>query len=453
MRIKKNNHEYQILAVDDSPDMLELLRRHLQNFGFKILTVSNVMDAIKLLESMEIDLVITDLQMPEINGMALVKHVRENYKATGILVITAYPTIKNAVETVKLGANEYLIKSFTKEELLKSVTDAINVVEARSKIPKDINEISIRGIIGESEPMRKIYKDVAKASRLKTTILLNGETGTGKELVARAIHYSSKEASAPFITVNCGGIPETLLESELFGYLKGSFTGANESRGGFFQAADGGSIFLDEIHNTSRSMQAKLLRVLQEKEITMIGSKVAQKVDLRIIAAANVDLFKLVKKGQFREDLYYRLNIIPILIPPLRDRKGDVSVLTHFFVEKYAKEAAMDKPDLTDKLLNALNAYDWPGNVRELENIVQRLVVMNDGEQIDVTDLPPMMRFSICQDGNLKKTLKQVELDHIQLILATTNGNKSKAAEILNIDRKTLRERLKTIDEDGIIPD
>ena len=452
MKIKKNNHEYQILAVDDSPDMLELLRRHLQNFGFKILTVSNVMDAIKLLESMEIDLVITDLQMPEINGMALVKHVRENYKATGILVITAYPTIKNAVETVKLGANEYLIKSFTKEELLTSVTDAINVVETRSKIQKDINEKSIRGIIGESEPMKKIYKDVAKASRLKTTILLNGETGTGKELVARAIHYSSKEASAPFITVNCGGIPETLLESELFGYLKGSFTGANESRGGFFQAADGGSIFLDEIHNTSKSMQAKLLRVLQEKEITMIGSKVAQKVDLRIIAAANVDLFQLVKKGQFREDLYYRLNIIPILIPPLRDRKGDVSLLTHFFVEKYAKEAAMDKPDLTDRLLEALNAYDWPGNVRELENIVQRLVVMNDGEQIDVTDLPPMMRFSICQDGNLKKTLKQVELEHIQLILATTNGNKSKAAEILNIDRKTLRERIKAIDEEGIIP-
>ena len=450
MKIKKNNHEYQILAVDDSPDMLELLRRHLQNFGFKILTVSNVMDAIKLLESMEIDLVITDLQMPEINGMALVKHVRENYKATGILVITAYPTIKNAVETVKLGANEYLIKSFTKEELLKSVTDAINVVETRNNIPKDTTEISIRGIIGESEPMKKIYKDVAKASRLKTTILLNGETGTGKELVARAIHYSSKEASAPFITVNCGGIPETLLESELFGYLKGSFTGANESRGGFFQAADGGSIFLDEIHNTSRSMQAKLLRVLQEKEINMIGSKVAQKVDLRIIAAANVDLFQLVKKGQFREDLYYRLNIIPILIPPLRERQGDVSLLTHFFVEKYAKEAAIQKPELSDRLMKALSAYDWPGNVRELENIVQRLVVMNDGEQIDVADLPQMMRFSVYQDGNLKKTLKQVELEHIQLILATTNGNKSKAAEILNIDRKTLREKLKIIDEDGI---
>ena len=448
MKTKKNNHEYQILAVDDAPDMLELLRRHLQNFGFKILTVSNVMDAIKLLESMEIDLVITDLQMPEINGMALVKHVRENYKATGILVITAYPTIKNAVETVKLGANEYLIKSFTKEELLKSVTDAINVVETRTNIPKDTNEISIPGIIGESEPMKKIYKDIVKASRLKTTILLNGETGTGKELVARAIHYSSKEASAPFITVNCGGIPESLLESELFGYLKGSFTGANESRGGFFQAADGGSIFLDEIHNTTRSMQAKLLRVLQEKEINMIGSKVPQKVDLRIIAAANVDLFQLVKKGQFREDLYYRLNIIPILIPPLRERQGDVSLLTHFFVEKYVKEAAIKKPDLSDSLMKALNAYDWPGNVRELENIVQRLVVMNDGEQIDVTDLPPMMRFSICQDGNLNKTLKQVELEHIKLILATTNGNKSKAAEILNIDRKTLRERLKAIDED-----
>jgi len=448
MKIEKKNNDYQILAVDDSPDMLELLRRHLQNFGFKILTVSNVMDAIKILKSMEIDLVITDLQMPQINGMALVKHVRENYKATGILVITAFPTIKNAVETVKLGANEYLIKSFTKDELLKSVTDAIKVVETRSKKQKDISKISIPGIIGESDPMKKIYKDIVKASRLKTTILLNGETGTGKELVARAVHYASKEASAPFITVNCGGIPESLLESELFGYLKGSFTGANESRGGFFQAADGGSIFLDEIHNTSRSMQAKLLRVLQEKEIHMIGSKVAQKVDLRIIAAANVDLFQLVKKGQFREDLYYRLNIIPILIPPLRERQGDVSLLTHFFVAKYAKEAVVKKPELSDRLMKALNAYDWPGNVRELENIIQRLVVMNESPLIDVTDLPPMMRFSICQDGNFNKTLKQVELEHIQLVLATTNGNKSKAAEILNIDRKTLRERLKNIEEE-----
>lgn len=445
MGIKKNRN-YQILAVDDSSEMLELLRRNLSNFGYNVLTVTNVISAIKILESTDIDLVITDLQMPQINGIELVKHVRENYKATGILVITGYPSIKNAVETVKLGANEYLIKSFTQDELLNAVSNSLKIVENRiQKENKSMVTSTIHGIIGDSSPMKKIFQDITKASRLKTTILLNGETGTGKELVARAIHYSSKEAQAPFIAVNCGGIPETLLESELFGYLKGSFTGANVTRGGFFHAADGGSIFLDEIHNTSQSMQAKLLRVLQEKEISMIGSNVAQKINLRIIAAANVDLFQLVKKGLFREDLYYRLNIIPITIPPLRDRQGDVNLLVQFFINKYATEAGIKKPAFTDRLMDTLNSYNWPGNVRELENIIQRLVVMNDGAQVDVTELPQMMRFSVNQHNNLNKTLKLVETEHIQLILASAGGNKTKAAEMLDIDRKTLREKLKAI--------
>lgn len=447
----QQNKKQQILAVDDSLEMLELLRRNLTNIGYNVLTVTNVMDAIKILESTDIDLVITDLQMPGINGIELVKHIRENYKNTGVLVITGYPSIKNAVETVKLGANEYLIKSFTKEELTHAVSNSLRLIENRKqKESKNKTKALIHGIIGDSAPMQKVFQSITKASRLKTTILLNGETGTGKELVARAIHYNSKESSAPFIAVNCGGIPETLLESELFGYVKGAFTGAQETRGGFFQAADGGSIFLDEIHNTSTAMQAKLLRVLQEKEINMIGSNKAQKINLRIIAAANVDLYQLVKKGLFREDLYYRLNVIPISIPPLRERSGDVNLLIHFFAEKYATESGLEKPIFSDRLLEALNSYDWPGNVRELENIIQRLVVMNEGNQIDVTELPRMMRFSINQQYNMNRSLKEVESEHINLVLAYAGGNKTKAAEILGIDRKTLREKIRSMQNSSV---
>jgi len=442
--MKKNN--YQILAVDDSIETLEVIRRNLKASGYQITTVTNVLDAIKLLESMEIDLVITDLQMPEINGIELIKHLQENYQNTGILVITAYPSIKNAVETVKLGANDYLIKSFTKDELLNAVEKSLQVVENRmEKTTEDGNDNQLHGMIGESKPMLLVYKNILKASKIKTTILLNGETGTGKELVARAIHYNSKESNAPFIAVNCGGIPETLLESELFGYVKGSFTGANETRGGLFQAADGGSIFLDEIHNTSMAMQAKLLRVLQEKEIHMIGSNKAQKINVRIIAAANVDLLQLVEKKLFREDLYYRLNIIPIQIPNLKERVGDINLLIRYFTKKYAKENGMQSPRFTDRVLQVLNNYEWPGNVRELENIIHRLVVLNEGQKVDIADLPPMMRNSIQQHHQLSKSLKEIEIDHIKLILSFTGGNKTEAAKILGIDRKTLREKVKAL--------
>lgn len=443
--MRKQEHKtYHILAVDDSMEMLELIRRNLKPHGYDIITVSCVLDAIKVLESAEIDLVITDLQMPQINGIELLKHVRENYKNTGTLVITGYPSIHNAVETVKLGANEYLIKSFTQEELLSAVEKSIEVLEnRRQSVSENLDAPVISGIIGESASMKKIFQTIEKAASLRTTILLNGETGTGKELVARAIHYGSKQASAPLITVNCAGIPENLLESELFGFLKGSFTGANETRGGFFHAADGGSIFLDEIHNTSLAMQAKLLRVLQEKEIIMLGSNKAQKIDVRIIAAANVELFNLVKKGLFREDLYYRLNIIPITIPPLRKREGDIILLANYFLEKYSKEFGVKKARFTDRLIEVLNSYEWPGNVRELENIIQRIVIMNDGAKIDVTDLPEMMRYKVHQINNHNKTLKEIEIEHIERVISYADGNKSKAAKILDIDRKTLREKLK----------
>lgn len=440
-----NKSKYQILAVDDSKETLEVIRRNLKAIGYNVTTVTNVIDAIKILESMEVDLVITDLQMPEINGIELIKHLKENYKNTSVLVITAYPSIKNAVETVKLGANDYLIKSFTKDELMEAVAKSLELVEVRKTKPNhEKGQIHLDGMIGQSKPMQKVFKNILKASKIKTTILLNGETGTGKELVARAIHYNSKESKAPFITVNCGGIPESLLESELFGYMKGSFTGANETRGGFFQAADGGSIFLDEIHNTSMAMQAKLLRVLQEKEIHMIGSNHAQKIDIRVIAAANVDLLQLIEKKLFREDLYYRLNIIPIQIPNLKERAEDINLLIQYFTHKYSKENGLKPPKYSDSILKIFNTYDWPGNVRELENIIHRLVVLNEGQKIGIPDLPPMMRYSIQNQSQLTKSLQEIENDHINLILSYTGGNKTKAAKILQIDRKTLREKLKS---------
>jgi len=435
----------QILVVDDSENMLEIIRRNLSNKGYIVYTVTNVMDAISFLDKMAIELVITDLKMPNIGGLELVRHVKENYKNTEVLVITGHPSIENAIESVKLGADEYLIKSFTINELLEAVSRALKKHDDRINANKEIlkDEELSTGIIGGSKKIIQVFKAISKASKMKATILLTGETGTGKELVARAIHYNSKESTSPFVAVNCGGIPESLLESELFGYVKGAFTGANETRGGFFQAADGGTLFLDEISNTSMAMQAKLLRVLQEKEVNMIGANKSQKIDLRIITATNVDLNLLVEKGTFREDLYYRLNIIPINIPPLREREDDIPLLINFFAKKFADESAKETPKFSDAVIKIFKNYYWPGNVRELENIVHRLVIMCDELFIDLPDLPANMRYAIQNGKGLHKTLAEVEAEHIANVLTSVNGNKTKAAEILGIDRKTLRGKVK----------
>lgn len=441
----RSKEKKQILVVDDSQDMLELIRRNLTSKGYKVITGSSVINAINILELMKIDLVITDLKMPNINGIELVRHVKENYRNTEVLVITGYPSIKDAIETVKLGANEYLIKSFTDKELYNAVEKALEKLDNR-QLSNGISEVNANistGIIGKSEVMLKIYSEISKVSKLRTTILLSGETGTGKELVARAIHYNGTQSSAPFIPVNCGAIPENLLESELFGYVKGAFTGATETRGGLFQAADGGTIFLDEISNTSISMQIKLLRVLQEKEVYMIGSNKSQKIDLSIIAATNVDLSELVKAGTFREDLYYRLNVIPINIPPLRERGEDILLLINYFKTKYSKEVRKKIPEFSDNILKNFKNYYWPGNVRELENIIHRLVVMTDDDLIDLPDLPIIMRYSASVKNDVNRTLSEIEKEHIINVVSSVDGNKTKAAEILGIDRKTLREKLK----------
>jgi DNA-binding NtrC family response regulator len=436
-----------ILVVDDSRDTLEMLQRNLAGAGYEVLTAPGVAEAIQILDDVHLDLVITDLKMPRISGMALIRHVRENHKDTEVMMITGYATVEGAVEAVKTGAEEFLTKPFTDEELLSAVQRALDKLKLRKAGQADPHhEIQARyGLLGESEAMSRVFAAIAKAASTPVTVLITGESGTGKELVARAIHYSDPRASAPFVPVNCGGIPEGLLESELFGYVKGAFTGAVESRAGFFQTADGGTVFLDEISETSLSMQVKLLRVLQDKEVCMVGSSRTRKVNVRILAATNKELLSLVNRGLFREDLFYRLNVIEIPVPPLRERGDDILLLAGHFAKQFSEELERPEPRFSDKALGVLRNYYWPGNVRELENVMKRLVLMTEGDSIDVPDLPSLMRFSGPRETGVNRTLEEVESEHIRNVLASVGGNKTRAAEILGIDRKTLREKLKRV--------
>jgi DNA-binding NtrC family response regulator len=285
--------------------------------------------------------------------------------------------------------------------------------------------------------MQKVFDSIVKTASTPATVLISGESGTGKELVARAIHYNSPRPSAPFVPVNCGAIPEELLESELFGHVKGAFTGATETRAGFFQTAEGGTIFLDDISEMSLSMQVKLLRVLQDKEVCMVGSTRSRKVDVRILASTNKELLSLVKKEAFREDLFYRIHVVTIELPPLRERGDDILLLIQHFAAKFATERGIATPHFSDEALQTLRNYHWPGNV------VQRLVIMTDGDLIEVPDLPSLMRFSALRETGFRRTLVEVEAEYIRNVLASVDGNKTRAAEILGIDRKTLREKLK----------
>ena len=434
-----------ILVVDDALDTLEVLQRNLVSQGYQVLAAPSVAEGIRILEEMPVDLVITDLKMPKVSGLDLVRHVRENCKDTEVIMITGYATVGGAVEAVKMGAEEYLPKPFTDEELFAAVRRALGKLEVRRSVPEGAGQSPDMsyGLLGESEAMDEVRRTITKAAATSATVLISGESGTGKEVVARAIHYNSTRASAPFVPVNCAGIPEGLLESELFGHVKGAFTGATESRAGFFQTADGGTVFLDEVGDTSPAMQAKLLRVLEDGEVYMVGSSKPQKADVRVLAATNRALFGLVNKGVFREDLFYRLNVIRIVLPPLRDRGNDVLLLTRHFAERYAKEAARPVPRFSDKALEVLRTYRWPGNVRELQNVIHRLVVMSEGDLVEVPDLPSLMRFSALREKGLDRPLAEVETKYVRNVLASVDGNKTRAARILGIDVKTLRKKLK----------
>ena len=438
-----------ILIVDDSVTTLEVLQRNLTAAGYRVFTAPGVAEAVEILEGTALDLVITDLKMPKVSGLDLVRHVRENFKDTEVMMITGYPSIEGAVNAIKTGAEEFLAKPFTDEELLSAVQRALDKLKVRRSGRMTLGRVvpAHKGFVGDSRVMQDVFVAIGKAASTSATVLITGESGTGKELVARAIHYSGPRSSAPFVPVNCGGIPEALLESELFGHVKGAFTGADESRAGFFHAADGGTIFLDEVSDMSLAMQVKLLRVLQDKEVCMVGSNRSRKVDVRILAATNRDLQGLVRKGLFREDLFYRLNVITIFIPPLRERDDDILLLAHHFVTKFAAESGRSPLRFSDKALHGLRSYNWPGNIRELENIIQRLVVMTDGDAIDVPDLPDLCRFSALRKTGFTRTLAEVEAEYISNVLASVDGNKTRAAELLGINRKTLREKLRRIEK------
>ncbi len=446
--MSNNETNKRILVVDDAESTLEVIQRNLVSKGYVVFTATGVEDALRLLDKIRVDLVITDYKMPWLSGLDLVRHIRDNLKDSEVIMITGYASIPGAVEAVKSGAVDYLSKPFTDDELFRTVEKALSKLELRraSNSKTDIEKIDSYGLVGRSPVMKEVYKVIKKTAATSATVLISGESGTGKELLARAIHYNSKRASASFVPVTCGGIPESLLESELFGHLKGAFTGAYETRAGFFQTADGGTIFLDEISETSLSMQVNLLRVLQDKEVCMVGDTRPRKVDVRIIAATNRDLRELIKKGLFREDLFFRLSVITVNMPPLRERGNDILVLALHFAEKFAKEFDRPVPRFTDEALEIMKGYSWPGNVRELENIVQRSIVMSDSSVIDVSDLPEPMRFSAMRHSGLNRSLTEVEADHIRDVLNGVKGNKTRAAEILGIDRKTLREKLKKLE-------
>jgi len=440
-----------VLVVDDAVDTLELLQRNLTARRYQVFTAGAVAEAVKLLEDTTVDLVITDLKMPGGSGYDLIRHVRENLPDTEVIMITGYATVDGAVQAVKSGAEEYLAKPFTDEELFAAVRRALDKLQVRRLAARraEAPPPAHYGLVGESEALAKVTRAIAKAAVTSATVLITGESGTGKELVARAIHYSSPRASAPFVPVNCGAIPSELLESELFGYVKGSFTGASETRAGFFQTADGGTIFLDEVSEMPLPMQVKLLRVLQDKEVFMVGSRRSRSVDVRITAATNKDLLDLVRKERFREDLYYRLNVVTVDLPPLRERTDDVLLLAQFFARKFAEQAGKAVPRFSDEVLAVFRNYYWPGNVRELENVCQRLVVMSENEVIDVPDLPSLMRYSALRETGFNRTLAAVEAEYILHVLNAVGGNKTRAAEVLGIDRKTLREKLKAIKPPG----
>lgn len=441
MPLKKEN----ILIVDDDYDLLEVLQRNLSAMNYHSYKAQSVTEAIDILLNSRIDLLITDLQMPGINGMELVKYVSEHKPHIPVLVITGYPSVDGAVDAMHSGAVDYLVKPFTKDELAKAIQKSF------LKLPKSGNAfghsktsqpVLYAGMVGNSEQLKQLTELIERVKNNRATVLIQGESGTGKELVARAIHYKGAFAANPFVAVNCGAIPENLLEAELFGYEKGAFTGAETSRDGFFQAAEGGTIFLDEIGTASPAVQTGLLRVLQEKEVRRVGSQKTTKVNLRVIAATNSDLKQQIQKGTFREDLYYRLNVVTIHTTPLRERKEDIFPLAERFIKKYTAEYGKQELVFTDKVKEILLRYNWPGNVRELENTLQHAIIMCD-DQLEVKHLPEHLKYPKPVSNAGLVSLRESEKAHIQKVLAAVDNNKTKAAEILGIDRKTLRQKLK----------
>ncbi len=440
MQLRREN----ILIVDDDVNILELLQRHLQSWNYHVFKAISVKEAVTILRDTPIDLLITDLKMPEVDGFELIKFVSDHYPKMQKLVVTGYPSVQDSLAAIKSGIIDYLTKPFTKSELKAALDKALSISKKEvphSKLTTEDRKEAYGDIIGASEKIHDVIQIIERIKDNKATVFIKGESGTGKELVARAIHYQGKFSRNPFIAVNCGSIPENLLEAELFGYVKGAFTGAETNRDGFFQAANGGTIFLDEIGNASLAVQLRLLRVLQEKEVVKVGATKTEKIDVRIVAATNSDLKDMIANKTFREDLFYRLTVVEIAIAPLRERKEDIPLLVDKFLFKYGVEYKDRFLKITPEALAILTRYDWPGNIRELENIIQRAVIMCD-KVIDVEHLPEHLKYSLDFSTDELVPLKVMEKRYIEKVLHATGNNKTKAAEILGIDRKTIRQKL-----------
>jgi two-component system response regulator PilR (NtrC family) len=445
-----------ILVVDDEESMCQYLSILLQKEGYEVSTVNSGAEALKVISNDPVDVVMTDIQMPKMDGIQLLKGIKGIDPTTPVVIMTAYASEQSAIDAVNLGAFSYMQKHCKNDEIKMVVRNALALRKAKTEniqLKKQLkNKSRPKNIIGQSARMRSVYKMVDKIAATTATVLINGESGTGKELIAQSIHQRSDRSDGPFVAINCGAIPETLLESQLFGHVKGSYTGADRNHDGFCRLAEGGTIFLDEIGETPHAIQVKLLRMLQEREVYPVGSSSPIKVNLRVIAATNRDLEEEVATGNFRTDLFYRLNVIPMVLPSLRERAEDIPLLVDHFLKRSGNTEYKGNlgAHIEDSAMRDLQAYEWPGNVRELENVIERANIIREGERIAVRDLPASLTKGSTSDhgghsplvGGLV-TLDDLEKAHILGVLEATGGARKQTSEILGINASTLYRKLK----------
>lgn len=439
-----------ILVVEDEDKLRRVIELQLKTAGLQVLQAGAAEDALRLCD--QADLILTDLKLPGMDGLELLASLRRQNLLTPVVVMTAFGTVENAVQAMKAGAVDFLPKPFSLDHLMAVVNKALEVRSLKDENRQLREELNARyqfdNIVGRSPAMREIFGTVARVAPTRATVLLAGESGVGKDMIARAIHHHSPRADRPFVKINCTSIPENLMESELFGYEKGAFTGANISKPGKFEQADTGTVFLDEIGDVPNSIQVKLLRVLQEREFERLGSNKTKHIDVRVLAATNVDLRAALEQGTFREDLYYRLNVMPISVPPLRERKEDIPFLANHFVKKLAKDLGSPVESISQGGIERLMQYSWPGNVRELENVLERSMVLSNAAVLQPEDirldLQPRSRPQTITDHFLPEgmTLDEYEQSIIKEALKRANGNKSQAARLLGLTRNALRYRL-----------
>ncbi len=436
-----------ILIIDDDPKIRKMCLTALERVGYEVSTACEHKEALCLLQQKPADLVLLDIIMPEVSGLELLETLKKKYPGIIFIMITGYPSIETSVKAIKSGAYDYLTKPFSLDEIRFTVKKALEyhkTLQENTKLKKALKDKD-NGVelVGVSEKMQHIFKTIESMRDIDCTVLLEGESGTGKEVVARTIYQQSKRSGKPFITINCGALPETLLESELFGHEKGAFTGAVGQKRGLFEIANGGVLFLDEIGETSKAMQVKLLRVIEDKAVRRLGSLKTTEIDFRLITATNRNLLDEVEKGNFREDLYYRLNVMSLVMPPLRERKEDIPLLLNHFVKHFSLQHSKHVSGFSDKARDLLLIYDFPGNVRELSNVVERAVILASNNKINKELIPRILNNKASKLQEDAFRIDAVERNHIKKIMGLTNGQKSKAAELLGIDRKTLYLKLK----------